>query len=211
MYEPSISPMTVGPLGPANANEVHPIFWGSRFGGSLMGWVGSPNTISSPAVINVNRPSWWDIDLLQSVNGSVTKHNIMNVADTVGLAGTGGPFGWVTSMRLSIPVPPGATGVSAVSVDTNVNNSTFISSTSQLTFQYNPANGGSAKTGSRPNIGSNDPPGLFTTISLVGPFAPPTPGHFVTILMIQYLGTGEGIAPTGPLICSWARLSITWT
>jgi hypothetical protein len=196
IYEPTISPHIIS--GNPNTNELQAIFWGSRLGGSMLGY-----SSTSPAVVNSNRPEWWNVELNKSINGSATRHNVMYVSATIST--------FSVHMRLLLPVPPGATGISAMSIDTNISGSTFLASGSSLNFVYQPLNGGAQSNIARTGIGSNDPVGVYTTMSIPGPFAPPTPGHFFHVYLSQFLGAGEGPAPAGPFRVNWARLSITWT
>jgi hypothetical protein len=169
--------------GAIQVGTLQPIFWGSRFGGGMAGPV---NTDPPPAYPN-------------RVASSLAAYNVGGLLynfHQVGLS-TGGV---TAQMLFYVPVPAGATSVVSVSMDRQI--VAVAGGIAGASLRYEPLNGGApalVSTG-----GAVPDPGLVT-MNIPGPFAPPTPGHFIQIVYGTTLNPGATNAQV-----NYTRLVIGW-
>lgn len=178
-------------------NKRFGVLWSSRLGGGLMGPVMTDSLASYPG-------------------GETSRPDYMGTLGLVTTTILGEPWRWMIArtnvasnpmvMQVYLPVPDGASNVSAVRIHTQVVLSTFVTSNNSLTLRYDPLNGGSTSSFSRIGIGGND--GSPVQINLGGSIANPSVNHFIKIELEQNLAAGEG---AGPFICQWTRLAVTWS
>jgi hypothetical protein len=182
--------------------KVFGVHWGSRFGGGVCGPVNIDSDASYPGGVQYAPDSLGTLGAAAASIGGLT-------------------FPWMTSttrftfntvqMPMFLPVPPGATAITAIQVHTQVvSTGPFVSTGGSVTLAYGPLNGGASNSNFRAVGTGSTNEGAPTILALTGPFAPPTPGHQISIEFRLTIGPGEGATPTPPLTCLWTRLAITW-
>lgn len=180
-------------------NKVFGVMWSSRFGGGMCGPIQVDSQAVYPGGIQYFPDKLGTSGVFFMPLGGVSYPTMFCSTRA---------FNTTINLPMYAPVPPGATAITAINVQTQVAASALLTSNNSLGLFYDPLNGGATSLGTRAGISAND--GVPIVLSVPGAFAAPTPGHVVKIEFRQVLGAGENPTPGGPFGCFWARLAITW-
>lgn len=180
--------------GTPGASEFRAVYWGSRLGGALAGIVDTTDPPAVAGVPNFHTGIFSEAAYTGFLGGGSAGITFPVVAQQVTAAGS------TSQIRMNIPVPPGATSITSISIGNFVSALTATSATS--TLFYDPMTGAGTTINTRAVVVADA--GLaLPNISLV-PANAPDPGHFIGIEYRLSQG-GAGLATV-----FWTNLVITW-